>query len=344
MYGHAARFSRLRHWLTALRVLAVAGGGTLIGLGILRWSTPELLSLWLVAVGGAVVLLFVAITVLCFVLIKVDANGVRATAAMHDVLEELQAQRARMEEIAENSRLSDAARSLSHRQEERNALRAAIDAEIDRHDWEAAAYLIAEMERRFGYKEEAQRLANHIRQEQAAFYQAEVERVVPMVEQLFDAHAWGKASQEISRLLKAFPNESRFAQLKEELSARRRARKDELVRDFTDAVQRDDIDIDAGMNILKELDQYLTREEAKQLEESARKVVKGKLLQLGVRFRFAVSEERWQDALEVAVNIIEEFPNSQIAKEVRERLAVLRERAGLPTDVEVTSPAPRPPH
>lgn len=342
MYGQAARFSQLRHILTGLIVLAVTGGGTLIGLGALRWSNPE--GLWLVAAGGVVVLGFVTVALVCFVLMKIDANSVRATAALHDVLEELQAQRGRLEEVAANSRLSDAARSLSHRQEERIALRTAINNEVDQHDWEAAAYLIAEMERRFGYKEEAKRLAIDVRQEQAAYYQAEVERALPLVQQLFETHAWARATQEINRLLAAFPNEPRFAQLKQELPIRRRARKDELVRRFTEAVQRDDIDIDSGMNVLKELDQYLTREEAKDLEESARKVVKGKLLQLGVRFRFAVSEERWRDALEAAVNIIEEFPNSQIAREVRERLKVLRERAGLPTDVEVTStPGHRPP-
>lgn len=335
MYGQAARFSQLRHLLTALIVLAVGGGGALIGLGVLRWSESQ--GLWLVVAGGCVVLAFVAIALVCFVLLKIDASSVRAAAAMHDVLEELEIQRTRLDDIAENARLSDAARSLSHRQEERNALRMAIDAEIDRHDWEGAAYLIDDMARRFGYKEEAQRLATHVRQEQVAYYRAEVERAVPMVEQLFEVRDWAKAAQEINRLLNAFPNERRFAQLKEELTARRRARKDELVRHFTEAVQRDDIDIDAGMNVLKELDQYLTREEAQQLEESARKVVKGKLLQLGVRFRFAVSEERWRDALESAVNISEEFPNSQMAKEVQKHLKVLRERAGLPSDVEVTS-------
>lgn len=342
MYGQAARFSQLRHLLIGLIVLAVSGGSTLIGVGILRWSATE--GLWLVVAGGVLVLGFVTAAVVCFVLIKIDAHSVRASATMHDVLEELEKQRVCLNVMAENSRLSDAARSLSHRQEERDTLRTAIDAEVDRHDWEAAAYLIAEMERRFGYKEEAHRLAEHVRREQAAYYQAEVEKALPLVEQLFDVHAWGRATQEINRLLAAFPNEPRFAQLKQELPIRRRARKDELVRRFTEAVQRDDIDIDAGMNVLKELDQYLTRDEAKQLEESARKVVKGKLLQLGVRFRFAVTEERWRDALEVAVNIIEEFPNSQIASEVRERLKVLRERAGLPADVEVTGVTIRQPH
>ena len=148
---------------------------------------------------------------------------------------------------------------------------------------------------------------------------------------------------ELSRLLTAFPNEARFAELRKELDARKEQRKKELIKAFTAAVERDDIDIDAGMKVLKELDHYLEPEEAARLEESARKVVKGKLLQLGVRFRFAVTEARWRDALEVAVAICEEFPNSKMAAEVQDRMDVLRVRAGTPADVDVTSSTPATP-
>jgi hypothetical protein len=313
----------------------VAGGATLIGLGIVRWSDP--VGLWLIVAGATLVLQFLTVWTLAYVLLKIDANLARTSVALHDHFEELQRQTVKLESIAENVQLSDAAKSLAHWEEEGNALRAAISAQIAKHDWESVLYLVSEMERRFGLTEEAARLREQLRHEQASFYHAEVGRALPLIERLFDSHEWERADQEISRLLNAFPKETRFVQLREELHRRREARKQELVRTFTEAVQRDDIDIDTGMQVLQELDNYLTREEAKELEASARKVVKGKLEQLGVRFRFAVTEERWRDALEVAVNITEEFPNSRIAQEVRERLNVLRERAGLPADVEVTS-------
>ncbi len=335
MYAQGARFRQLRRLLVVLAVLPIAGGAALIAVGIVRATPPE--RWWLIIGGGVLILHSLLLWLVGHSLLKVDANTARVAVALYDLLEELQKHSGQLHELVDNARLSDAARSLAHREEEGNALRAAIRSEIAERDWEGALYLISEMERRFGYKEEAARLREQLRHEQASFYHAEVARAIPLIERLFDAYEWEQADLEIGRLLKAFPDEPRFVQLLDDLQQRKLARKQVLVRTFTEAVQRDDIDIDTGMKVLQELDQYLTREEAKELEDSARKVVKGKLQQLGVRFRFAVTEERWRDALEVGVSIIEEFPNSRIAHEVHDLLKVLRERAGLPADVEVTS-------
>ena len=338
MYSRAARFSQLRHLLTILAIVAIVGGSILIGVGIVRFETDS--GLWLIVAGAAIILVTVMMVVLAFVAIKIDANTLRLSAALRDLHDEIERHGYKLDSIAEGTRLSDRAKSIAHRQEDLNALRSAIEDDLSLHDWEAARYLITEMEQRFGYKEEAERLLEKVNRACSKFYHQEVARAVPLIERLFDEHQWDRAAQEISRLLAAFPNEARFTQLRRELDERKEARKKELVGAFTRAVQRDDIDIDAGMEILKELDHYLNRKEAAALEESARKVVKGKLLQLGVRFRFAVSEERWRDALEVGVSIIEEFPNSRMAREVQESLHVLRERAGIPADVEVTSSSP----
>lgn len=336
MYSQAARFSQLRHLLTVVVVVAIVGAAVLIGLGIVRLSKPD--GLWMIVVGTGVILASVIVAVIAFIALKIDANTLRLSTAIHDLHEEIERQGGRLNAIAESTRLSDAAKSIAHREEELNALRGAIYDDINLHDWEAAAYLVSEMERRFGHREEAQQLREKLIEGRSEFYDEEVGKALPHVRRLFETHEWSQAAQEIGRLVTAFPNEPRFVQLMEELATRKEARKQQLVKQFTAAVERDDIDIDAGMAVLKELDEYLTRDEAARLEESARKVVRGKLQQLGVRFRFAVTEERWRDALEVAVSIMNEFPNSQMAREVQDRLAILRERAEMPSDIEVTSP------
>ena len=345
MYRRAPRFTQLRNLLTFLASVGLAGGAVLVGLGIATLLRPEgpagpwlgVSGVWLIVGGGAVILNYLWLWLLVYTLLKTDANTSRTSAAIHDLYEEAKVHGAKLDSIAESVLLSDTAKSIAHRAEELNALRSAIDADITLHDWEAARYLITEMERRFGYKEEAQQLLERVNQACNRFYNQEIARAVPLIEHLFDEHQWERAAREVGRLVAAFPNEGRFLRLRQELDERKEQRKRELVEAFTHAVQRDDLDIDAGMEILKELDHYLAREEAAELEEAARKVVKGKLLQLGVRFRFAVNEERWRDALEVGVSIIEEFPNSRMAHEVQDRLGVLRERAGLPADVEVTT-------
>lgn len=341
MYSRAARFSQLRHVLTAVVVSAVAGGGVLIGLGIVRFADAD--GLWLIVTGAGAILAAAWASTVAFIALKVDANTMRTSAAIRDLYDELERYGAKLDAIAASTRLSDVAKSIAHREEERNALRAAIYNEIDLHNWEAAYYLVSEMERRFGTRDEGQRLRDRLNEARSQFYDEEVAKALPHIQSLFKDHRWNVAAEEIGRLMVAFPNEPRFKRLEQELTRLKEARKQQLVRDFTAAVDRDDIDIDTGMDVLKELDQYLTRAEAAELEASARKVVKGKLLQLGVRFRFAVTEERWPDALEVAVRIMDEFPNSTMAREVGQRLDALRARAGLPANVEVTSPATEPP-
>lgn len=338
MYKPAARLAQLRHLLAVLVVVAVIGGGLLIGLGAVRLDRPD--GLWLIVVGAGAVLVSVFGFVITVVILKIDANTARVSTAIRDLYEQVERYGTKLDAIAESARLSDAAKSIAHRLEDRAALRSAIRSEISMNDWEAALALIDEMERRFGYKEEAQQLREQVNLACRKFYREEVDKVLPVIERLFDSCDWARAEEEIGRLLTAFPNEPRFSALREELTRRKEARKNALVRAFTESARRDEMNVDQGMAILRELDQYLTREEAAQLESAAREVVKSKLLQLGMRFRFAVKEERWPDALEVGVAITEEFPNSQMAREVESRIAVLRVRAGVPTDVEVTSSQP----
>jgi hypothetical protein len=87
---------------------------------------------------------------------------------------------------------------------------------------------------------------------------------------------------------------------------------------------------------LQQLDQYVTRKEAAELADSARGVFKAKLVNLGVQFGLAVHEQRWREALEVGLQITEEFPNTRMAREVSEKLDALRRRAGLIADVATT--------
>ena len=71
----------------------------------------------------------------------------------------------------------------------------------------------------------------------------------------------------------------------------------------------------------------MTREEASQLEDTARGVFKAKLLDLGVQFRGAVTDKRWEDAIAVGEQIRTEFPNSKMAQEVTESADALRAKA-----------------
>ena len=81
------------------------------------------------------------------------------------------------------------------------------------------------------------------------------------------------------------------------------------------------------MRLLKELDHYLTQEEAARLEEVAHGVISKHRENLGVQFKLAVNDHRWAEAARTGEAIIQEFPNSKMAEEVRGMIDLLRTRA-----------------
>ena len=93
---------------------------------------------------------------------------------------------------------------------------------------------------------------------------------------------------------------------------------------WDDAVKREATD--RSLEILRELDIYLTPNEGLALQEAARDVFRNKLHNIGVQFSIAVSGRKWQKALDAGQQIIREFPNSRMAQEIRERLDALKER------------------
>ena len=91
------------------------------------------------------------------------------------------------------------------------------------------------------------------------------------------------------------------------------------------AVRRNDID--GSIELLREMDRYLSPQEAAALAESARGVFRKKLHNLGMEFSFAVNEKRWPAAVTTGEQIAEGFPNSRMAMEVRQKLDALRQLA-----------------
>jgi hypothetical protein len=235
--------------------------------------------------------------------------------------------------ISVNSQMSDATKSIANREVEQEALRQAIREEMLTGEVEAAQYLIAEMERRFGYHQEAQTLRNEMTQMREMTIEDKISEAVTHITKMMDEHRWVRAAKEAERLLKLFPKHDRVAALPGELNRRREARKQDLLKLWKLAVEREEVD--RAVTVLTELDQYLTKDEAQALQDSVRHVFKTRLVNLGVQFALAASEARWRDALEVGVQIRQEFPNSRMAHEVAAKFETLRMRAGFGADADI---------
>ncbi len=317
------RFSQLRWLHNAACVVFLIVALVLIGLGLLGFGSS--LDLWMVAGGSLILLLSITQMTVMPLLVKMESTLARQLDAPRSLHDTSVKYGERLEAIEENTRISDAAKSLAHRGQEVAAFQAAIQEDIAQEQWDAGLKLVDDMEHRFGYKQEAEGLREELDEARYQAIQAKLAAAAKLIETHFQVHDWVRAQVEIDRLLQALPDDSKVLSLVERMKVLREHHKEELLRSWDEAVRRNDVD--HAIDILKELDQYMSPAEAEDLQTSARGIFKEKLLQLGVKFRFAVTEKRWQDALTTGLELVNEFPNARMADEVRQALDTLRQRA-----------------
>ncbi|HVT80303.1 MAG TPA: hypothetical protein VHM90_06565 [Phycisphaerae bacterium] len=233
-----------------------------------------------------------------------------------------------LDAIREVSSLSDAAKQVAYRAKDLEALRAAIREDLQRGDFEAATMLVNEMERRFGYALEADKIREQIGHSSRASIDQRVRDTVEHVELLLSRYEWDDATRESDRLLRLFPTHVEARRLPAKIAMARDGHKRDLLKMWKEAVAKDDVD--RSLELLRELDQYLSTAEAEAYKESARDVFRKKLQQLGVQFALHVHDKSWHEALRIGRQITDEFPNTRMAGEVRERLPILEEKAAQP--------------
>ncbi|HMB96097.1 MAG TPA: hypothetical protein VKK61_08675 [Tepidisphaeraceae bacterium] len=227
--------------------------------------------------------------------------------------------------ISEQQLLSDRAKSIAFREKDADALRRAIQEEIHKQDWEAAAVLANEIENSFGYKQEADRLRGQIDQSRQDLVRKQVVEVAAVVDRHSRAESWPEALREAQRIANQFPERADAANMPQEVENRRIQQKQQLIGSWNDSVQRHDVD--GAIEILKRLDMYLTPAEAEKYQEAARGIFKEKLNLLRTQFSVAVQDHKWIDAIQLAEAIMRDFPNTQMAKEARDMMDTLRARA-----------------
>ena len=227
-------------------------------------------------------------------------------------------------QISESLLLSEAIKSVAFRDKDRAVLQDAVRQDIRREQWESASLLTDELEKRFGRRE-----AEKLRQEMSDFrnrtIQDKIDGAIEHINSLWMIHHYEEAEQEVQSLLKMHPDNSTVQALEGQTDQRRQEHKAALLARWDEALQANDID--QGVELLKLLDNHLTPTEAAALQESARGVFRAKLHQMGVQFSLFVAQKKWSQALALGRSIIEEFPNSRMAEEVRSKLDVLVQRA-----------------
>ncbi len=230
--------------------------------------------------------------------------------------------------MSEQQLLSDRAKVVAFREKDREALRRAINEEMAKGDYEAAFALADDVERTFGYRAEAERLRNEIRNKRQEGVRKQINEVVAIIDRHTRIEQWNGAMREAERLMGMFPDNEQVKNLPHEIDARRQAHKKQLLQSWQEAVARHDVD--GSIEILRQLDPYLTPAEAEGMQETARGVFKEKLNNLGAQFSNSIRDHKWLDAIKTGEQIMRDFPNSRASQEVKEKMDALRQRSAEP--------------
>ncbi|MCH2139862.1 MAG: hypothetical protein MK100_02370 [Phycisphaerales bacterium] len=301
----------LRQTAIAFIGLLVSACGGMVAAGLTQaaafWSPPML-------TAGLLGLVGLGLLGAMRVLASQPGAGMNP-ASMEDVLHQLQ----------ETSMLSDTAKRIIFRDRELSLIRRTIQEDIDRGDFNAGLVLCGDMESLFGYSEEAEQLRQRVLLARNSQLAVRIGDDVAEVDQLLEAGRIDEAEMAAIRLQRMYPDSPSLHGLDARVRARRSQAKRELKSDFIHAAERGEAE--HAMELLRQLDRQLSSVEASEIHEAAATVIAQHRDALSVRFKMAVSDHRWPEAIEAGEQIITDFPNDRMATEVRGMLDRLRERA-----------------
>jgi tetratricopeptide (TPR) repeat protein len=259
------------------------------------------------------------------------AKTIKLSSLLEDNLDKLdkitaaqEKDRATLEQITQSLHLSETAKAVINRDADAAAIRQAVLDKLQVKDPQAASKLIDALDAAGQHKELVGQLRTEVENFLVAGDREKENRLIANIDSLFNEYQWAKAAAQIENFIKTFPNSPQAGQLRQKLLDKKEERKKTLLTLWDDAVKRQATE--RSLEILRELDMYLTPNEGLALQEAARDVFRTKLHNIGVRFSIAVSGKQWQKALDAGQEIIREFPNSRMAQEIRERIDVLKER------------------
>ena len=246
-----------------------------------------------------------------------------SSAKMEEATKALENIRNGLMQINHSTRISEPVKAIAFRDEDRQSLREAVFEKLKLKDFEAAYEIIDEIGNHVGYRTLAGELRVQVDTYRNATEEERIDQAIEHIETLLRACRWTKASAQIEALVREHPHSEKARAMRQQLIDRKGERKKILLAAWDDAIQQQDTD--RSLEILKELDMYLTPNEGLALQEAAKDVFKTKLHNLGVQFAMAISDKQWADALEIGQQIMRDFPNSRMSAEIREKLDVLRQ-------------------
>ncbi len=231
--------------------------------------------------------------------------------------------------LAEQSSLSDDARRVLNRRMERDLLRRAIEEDIAAEDWDAAAVLCAELADQFGYRADAEELRRRIDRARFQTVERDVSDAVAEMDAMLAQRNWAEAQVAAVRIARMYPESPSVEGLRHRVARVRGTYRSELETRFRAAA--DENRVEEALDLLEELDRYLTEADARPYVEVARTVIEKAKGQFGEQFTAAVHDREWGAASRIGGRIMSRFPNTRMAQEVRDVLETIQQRASSET-------------
>jgi len=273
-----------------------------------------------------VALMFMAILIIIFAtLMKMLDILDNSNTKIEKVADELERLRQVVNQVNQSTRVSETAKSIAFRDSDMQTLRDAVFDKLQQKNFDSAYEIIDEISHRTGYTKLAKQLHLQADKYRDSTDTERMSQTIANIEQLLEEHQWAKASAQIEGLIMENPTSEKAIEMWQRLAEKKEERKKVLLNAWDDAVKRQATD--RSLEILRELDQYLTPNEGLALQEAARDVFRSKLHNLGVQFSLAISGKQWAKAVETGQEIIRDFPNSRMAEEIREKIGALQTHA-----------------
>jgi tetratricopeptide (TPR) repeat protein len=230
-----------------------------------------------------------------------------------------------LSDIRDHVMLSDSAKRVLFRDRELDLLQATIEDDIEACAFNRALVLCDDMERMLGASPEAEQLRERVLVARNRQLAAEIQRESETVMALLESGRWEEADRAAQRLQRLYPDSPALHGLQGRIAAAKGRWKRDLEASFHAAAERGEIEM--AMDLLRTLDRVLEPTEAEHIRDVARGVVDQHRDTVSTRFKLAVSDHHWVDALQIGREIIREFPNDTMAEEVRKMVPTLESRA-----------------
>ena len=314
-------------WHVAIIIVVVGG---VIAVSLFTRLLEKIESVWLFALVAGGLIFLIALLVMLARVSRIASTLNENSARLEGASKAMESIRDGLLQINHTTRISEAAKAIAFREDDKRSLREAVFERLKQNDFNGAYEIVDEIENHSTYRLLAEELRRQVDNYRNASQDERIDQAIGQVEKLFDACQWVKASLQIESLIRANPTSEKLKALRQKLVERKEERKRILLAAWDDAVTRQETD--RSLEILRELDMYLTPNEALALQEAAKDVFRTKLHNLGVQFALAVSDKHWSNALEIGQQIVRDFPNSRMSGEIREKLHVLRQNVEMQTN------------